>query len=137
MSARRRWRRAFLDANVLFSAAWRADSGLVRLREVPETRLITSHYAVEEARRNLPEESRPRLGEWLELVETVGDVVTGVMSEGMGLPSKDRPILLSALAANATHLLTGDRAHFGPWFDRTVQGLWIGSPATFLSLSDR
>jgi predicted nucleic acid-binding protein len=43
----------FLDANVLFSAAYRPDAGLVRLWHVAGVELISSDYAVQEARRNL------------------------------------------------------------------------------------
>lgn len=45
--------RLFLDANILFSAAYRPDAGLRRLWEVPNVELVTSAYAGEEARRNL------------------------------------------------------------------------------------
>ena len=45
--------RVFLDANVLFSAAWRADSGLTRLWEIESIHLVTSPYAADEAERNL------------------------------------------------------------------------------------
>jgi hypothetical protein len=34
--------RLFLDANVLFSAAYRADSGLLRLWDLPDTELVLS-----------------------------------------------------------------------------------------------
>ncbi len=45
--------RLFLDANVLFSAAYRERSGLLKLWGVPEAQVITSRYAAAEARRNL------------------------------------------------------------------------------------
>ena len=47
--------RVFLDANILFSAAYRRESGLKQLWRISETQLLTSGYAVEEARRNLDE----------------------------------------------------------------------------------
>jgi predicted nucleic acid-binding protein len=54
--------RVFLDANVLFSAAWLEDSGLARLWRVPGATLITSRYAWAEAERNLEtDEQRSRL----------------------------------------------------------------------------
>lgn len=125
--------RAFLDANVLFSLAWRPDGGLRRLREVPDIELITSRYALLEARRNLPDGALPALDEWLRGVDLVPDVMEGALPTGVVLPEKDRPILLSALAANASHLITGDRAHFGAYFRRRFEGLWIGPPAAFLA----
>ena len=56
--------RVFLDANVLFSAAYRADAGLRQLWNIPRIFLCTSRYALGEANINLPEErQRVRLGE--------------------------------------------------------------------------
>ncbi len=45
--------RLFLDANVLFSAAYRDDAGVQRLWSAPNSELVTSDYAIEEAIRNL------------------------------------------------------------------------------------
>ena len=46
----------FLDANVLFSAAYRPGAGLLALWKLKNVRLCTSHYALEEARLNLSDE---------------------------------------------------------------------------------
>ena len=46
----------FLDANILFSASYRNQSGLLKLWEIKSVNLISSVYAVEEARRNLDTE---------------------------------------------------------------------------------
>ena len=48
--------RIFLDANVLFSAAYLQDSELRRLWRLKGVELLSSSYAVEEARRNLSED---------------------------------------------------------------------------------
>jgi hypothetical protein len=45
--------RLFLDANVLFAAAWRPKAALARLWELGDAELLSSDYAIEEARRNL------------------------------------------------------------------------------------
>ncbi len=61
--------RVFLDANVLFSAAYREGAGLVALWERPDVQLLTSGYAAEEARRNLDTtDRRSRLEHLLEAV---------------------------------------------------------------------
>jgi hypothetical protein len=39
------------------------------------------------------------------------------------LPPKDVPILLAAIAARCTHLLTGDRKHFGQYFGKSIHGV--------------
>jgi hypothetical protein len=45
--------RPFLDANVLFAAAYRDGAVVQRLWDLPNVELVTSAYAIEEARRNL------------------------------------------------------------------------------------
>jgi uncharacterized protein len=45
--------RVFLDANVLLAAAWRSEAALKRLWGLDHAELLSSHYAVDEARRNL------------------------------------------------------------------------------------
>ena len=52
----------FLDANILFSAAYRKKSGLLKLWNPENTKLITSAYALDEASRNLEtKEQKERL----------------------------------------------------------------------------
>jgi len=45
--------RVFLDANVLFAAAWRPKAALQRLWDLDDAELLSSGYASDEARRNL------------------------------------------------------------------------------------
>lgn len=123
--------RVFLDANVLFSAAYRPDAGVARLWKLKNVELMTSVYAAEEARVNLNEEAQHRrLAVLLESVR----IVTGVSSlpPGINLPEKDQPILQAALHARATHLLTGDKRHFGQYFGRRVRGVLVLPPADYL-----
>lgn len=126
--------RVFLDANVLFSAAWRADSALTRLWEDPGRRiLVTSTYAVAEAERNLPDtERRARLEALLARTEVVADPGDASLPADIALPENDRPILAAAIAARCTHLLTGDRANFGPLIGTVVNGIRILRPAEYL-----
>lgn len=125
-------RRVFLDANVLFSAAHRRDSGLRRLWDLPETRLLTSAYAAEEARRNLDLlEQRMRLDALLDGMLLVPEW-TVPLPEGIGLPEKDQPILKAALGANATHLVIGDVKDFGRYFGRRLLGILIVLPVDLI-----
>lgn len=124
--------RVFLDANVLFSAAWRESAGLLRLWDMKEAKLIASRYAAEEARRNLENDGqRSLLLQLLNSVEIVADCMTGVLPEDIVLPEKDRPIMLSAINAHASHLLTGGRRHFGMLYGRTVSGVLVLRPADY------
>jgi hypothetical protein len=50
--------RLFLDANVLFSAAYRPNAGLLCFWKLKHAILCSSRYALEEARINLSEESQ-------------------------------------------------------------------------------
>lgn len=127
--------RVFLDANVLFSAAYRSGSGLERLWTLNGgVILLSSPYAVEEARRNLDDaQGRQRLEHLVAELEIVPDVALGEMPHGVELSHKDQPILLAAIAAGATHLLTGDRAHFGDYFGRRIAGVLIERPGDYLA----
>jgi uncharacterized protein len=95
---------------------------------------ITSAYAVEEARRNLPESGqRLRLGVLLEgVILTPDAVLPPELADSLPLPEKDRPILASALVGGATHLVTGDVRHFGVLFGTDVHGVRILPPARYL-----
>lgn len=124
--------RLFLDANVLFSAAYRSSSGLLRFWKLKNVALCSSRYALAEARTNLEEDSQRRrlvrLARRLELF----DAIPGELSFRIELPEKDVPILLAAVEARATHLITGDLRHFGPHFGKRVAGILILSPADYL-----
>jgi hypothetical protein len=52
--------RLFLDANILFSAAYRPDAGLAQFWKLKNAILCSSHYALEEARMNLAENAQRR-----------------------------------------------------------------------------
>jgi uncharacterized protein len=126
-------RRVFLDADVLFSAAYREGAGLLALWDVPGLRLLTSGYAAEEARRNLDSpERRLRLESLLESVEVVPEAPNQPLPPGVRLPENDQPILRAALAYRATDLLTGDLRDFGHLLDGTVAGIQIQTPGAFL-----
>jgi uncharacterized protein len=123
--------RLFLDANVLFSAAYKVDSrirGLWRLRDVA---LYSSRYAFEEAWFNLEEETqRARLSALSEKVKLLQECERR-RPLGVDLPEKDAPILLAAIEARADYLLTGDFRHFGPFLGKKIEGVTIILPAEY------
>ena len=125
--------RLFLDANILFSAAYRLQAGLRRLWELGDVDLVTSSYALEEARVNLQEPmQRERLEQLAHTMRITASFVNRPLPEGVTLPDKDRPILLAAIDAQATHLLTGDFRDFGPYYGHVVEGVLILPPADYL-----
>ena len=130
--------RVFLDANVLFSAAYKAGSNLFRLWKLSTVELVTSAYAVEEVRCNLRDEAqRRRLDGFLDSVQVVGEVREDGLPTPVDLPEKDRPILLGARRAGATFLLTGDKRHFERYFGREVAGVVVLTPGEFLERQSR
>lgn len=126
--------RLFLDANVIFSAAYRSTSGLQELWRLPGVMLLSSEYAIEEARRNLLVDDPKRkagLRELLKGIEVVAEASPGARIE-LKLDQKDVPILLAAIHAGATHLLTGDKRHFGSYFGRRIRGVLVQLPGDYL-----
>ena len=96
--------------------------------------LCTGHYALEEARTNLTEDAqRHRLDQLSKNLEFF-DSVARDLTRGVTLPEKDIPILLAAIEARSTHLITGDLRHFGPYFGKTLAGILVLSPADYLRL---
>ena len=127
--------RVFLDANVLFSAAY-GSPGLVGLWTAARDgrcELVASEYVIEEARRNLGDTAqRAALDSLLSAVRLVAEGPADTPCP-LSLPDKDRPVWLAAVAAGATHLLTGDMRHFGSHFGKKVQGVHILRPASYLA----
>jgi predicted nucleic acid-binding protein len=125
--------RVFLDANVLFSAAYSPDSALLRLWQVRDAELITSAYAVHEVMANMAgDQMQGRLGEPLSAVQIVPEAPHVALPAAIGLPAADRPILQAAIAVGAAYLLTGDKAHFGRYYRRALHGVRVLPPAEYL-----
>jgi predicted nucleic acid-binding protein len=118
--------RVFLDANILFSAAWREGSGIGRLWEKQGVHLMTSPYALMEAERNIQRKkpaSVDRLSALTRAVEVSS--ATKALSQDYGLPAKDLPILEAAAGCGCTVLLTGDITHFGHLIGTMPDGVQI------------
>jgi predicted nucleic acid-binding protein len=130
--------RVFLDASVLFSAAYVDRGHSSRLLDIARKggcMLLASAYALAEARRNLGAKAPAalaRLEELVPLVEIALDPPPDLVAqaEAQGLPAKDAPILAAAIATGAGLLVTGDRRHFGALLGRTPDGVRV------LSLED-
>ena len=124
--------RLFLDANILFAAAWQ--EGRARALFILGARgacvLLTSPHALLEARRNLQAkrpEALPVLDSLLRWVTVVPEAGPGQVQAALdwGLPLKDAPILAAAWEAGATALVTGDRQHFGHLLGKQPEGLRV------------
>lgn len=124
--------RLFLDANVLFSAAYRPGAGLLQLWRLKDVVLCSSRYALEEARINLVDADQLTRLESLSAPLHWIDAGRRELPRGISLPGKDTPIVLAAIAARATHLLTGDVKHFGAYFGKRIEGVAIMLPGEYL-----
>jgi predicted nucleic acid-binding protein len=129
----------FLDANVLFTAAHNQSGKaalVLELGTLGHWRMVTSTLAVEEASRNLTSKF-PSAVSRLEILLRDMTVLPSVSGRDcpIDLPAKDRPIFLTALRYGATHLLTGDMRHFGPFMNDASQtaGIRITTVAAFLA----
>jgi len=127
--------RLFLDANVLFSAAYTQGSRLLELWSLDDAELVTSLLALEEARRNLSAHNPDGVTVLNELTPKMTTVVgtrMGELPEGVELADKDIPILLAAMDSGCSHFLTGDKQHFGPLYGRSIGGVLIQTPSQYL-----
>ncbi len=133
--------RVFLDANVLFSAAYSRNSRLRELWRRKNVTLLASSYAVAEARRNLNDQHKAELEKLLKIILVVPTVQISPLNplppEAVTLNDKDAPILLDAISARATHLLTGDFTHFGPYYGKILGGVRILPPAEYLGVKHK
>jgi predicted nucleic acid-binding protein len=128
--------RLFLDTSVLIAAcasATGASREIFRVARFNGWVLVTSHYAVEETLRNLPEFPIAASAEWVRLrspLSVKDDVLT--LDRPVVFPvRKDRPILFSALAW-ADALLTLDRADFQGLLGSSFYGMPILRPGEFI-----
>lgn len=134
--------RVFLDANVLFSAAYR-ETGSVRaffaLALAGACTLESSAYAVDEARRNIRAKHPERVADLEFLVSQLtlcGEPTPATLSwvTSHHLPAKDAPILAAALDARCHLLVTGDRTHFGKLFGKRIRGTVVVLPVDAVEL---
>ncbi len=97
--------------------------------EAAEVTLITSDYAAQEATLNLCDSAqRDGFNGLLSAMHIVATPSSRRLPHGFALPDKDVPIFLAAREALATHLLTGDKQHFGRYFGRKVAGVLLVPP---------
>ena len=136
-------KRLFLDANVLFTAAHNPEGKaalLFRLGQLELVQLLSSAYAIEEARRNLARKFPACLDRFEALVGGLGSVAERLPGAGLdpaspaGLPEKDWPIYRAAHACQADALITGDLRDFGPLMNAPERcgGLLIQTVADWL-----
>ncbi len=136
-------RRVFLDANVLFSAAY-AEGGAVRplfdvVKKRGDTALIATEYVVREARRNLERKAPSRVSELEELLENVAIVeepparLVAELAPLVPDPG-DAPVLAGAVSGKANLLVTGNERDFRELYGTEVRGVLVLRPRDALDL---
>jgi uncharacterized protein len=122
--------RVFLDANILFSASLDA-SRLAEFIELLQfhAECLYSAYAFDEAKRNLNHKFPSRVPALEKMIRSMTQVPDAQGLVGIKIRGKDEPILTTAIAAQATHLLTGDKRDFGTHFGQTIHGTKVVTPA--------
>lgn len=131
--------RLFLDATVLFTGAHNPDGKaalVLALGHEGFWQLVTSAYAVEEARRNLGRKVPDRmetLETWLPRIRIATDPRS--VPCPAGLSEKDWPIYRAAIGCRAHILLTGDIKDFGFLMNDPTKtsGLLIQTVSDFLA----
>ena len=123
----------FLDANVLFSAAY-SPVGNARLlmaaaSERGFTMLVTDHV-LGEAGRNLARRavhalaSLEALESWVHVVPAAS-MATEAAVRTLGIVLKDAPVLAAAIDCKADMFVTGDVRHFGHLYGPAVRGVRV------------
>jgi predicted nucleic acid-binding protein len=135
----------FLDANVIFTAAYSAQGmsrGLFRLAAAGKCSLCTSAFAHEEAVRNLHKKAPEKLADLTTLMQQV-DILTEphprwvIRAERLPLTGKDAPVLAAALQGKVDIFFTDDRRDFGHLFGQVLDGVKILTPAAALEAVSR
>ena len=130
--------RLFLDTSVLLSASGSAKGAsrfIVAEAVAQGWDLVSSDYCAEETQRNLPKIGRTAATVWkAEIAPRVRLIRASLaLDKPLLFPkAKDRPVVITALAARADWLLTLDVADFHGKLGREVYGLRLATPGEFL-----
>lgn len=130
----------FLDANILFTAAYSekgVSRSLFQLADAGLCNLVTSAYAADEAGRNLAVKAPGAIATFEILrkkVEIVREPALATVTRMAKLPmvDKDAPVMAAAVEAKADVLVTGDRRDFGHLYNKVVEGVLVLTPVDAL-----
>jgi uncharacterized protein len=131
--------RVLLDANVLFTAAHNPRGKaafIIELGVAGHFPLFTCDVAHDEAERNLAAKypgAMPLLKSLMSQINMTASDFSAPFPKG--LAGNDAVIFQAAMACRATHLLTGDIRHFGPFMNRpdVTGAVIIQTAAEFLA----
>jgi len=129
--------RLFLDSSVLLSAAGSEKSLSCLIMTIAnewEWDLVTAFYCRDETNRNIGKFPPKAAIKWKALQDDLSFTPNALTSSRPLLltASKDKPVLISALAAKCDVLLTLDTGDFGILIDTKVYGMLVTTPRSFL-----
>jgi hypothetical protein len=128
----------FLDTSVLLAAAGSgrgASRFLITEAVARGWMLVSADYCAEEARRNLPKLGVSAATAWRRTVFPALEItaVRLALDKPLVFPkAKDRPVVITALAAQSEWLLTLDETDFHGNLGREIYGMRIATPGEFL-----
>ena len=129
----------FLDTSVLLAASGSATGAarfVCRTGAGQRWTLLTSGYCLQETLRNLPKIGPDAAATWESEIHPVLQLVPDALAMGeraLVFPkAKDRPVVITALAAEAAVLLTLDRTDFHGALGQEIYGMRVQTPADFL-----
>ncbi len=127
----------FLDSSVLLSACGSTRSLSRLITEIADERgwnLVSASYCRAETQKNLGKLGTEAILRWPVLEASVEWVPNALTSRKPLLltASKDKPVLISALAATCDLLLTLDKSDFEILLGTTVYGMLVSTPRDFL-----
>ena len=133
--------RIFLDSSVLIAASLSEEGGshwITRRGAMVGWQLITAEYCITEVEKNLPRLSELEQLRWVQRVRPRIEAVETHLALDRPLvfsASKDRPVIISALAAHCDVLVTLDQHDFARWLGSEIYGLRIMRPAMLVELA--
>jgi predicted nucleic acid-binding protein len=130
----------FLDTSVLLAASGSATGAarfICRIGPRQGWTLLNSGSCLQETLRNLPKIGPAAAATWETEIQPVLILVPDVLPMGeralVFSKAKDRPVVITALAAEAAVLLTLDRTDFHGELGQEIYGMRIRTPADFLT----
>ena len=130
--------RLFFDTSALLSAAGStkgASRFVITESNGRNWELVTADYCMEEVRRNLTKLATSASRVWRHVISPALEVtqVRLALDRPLVFPkAKDRPVVISALAARCGWLLTLDQTDFHGNLGREIYGMRVATPGEFL-----
>jgi predicted nucleic acid-binding protein len=130
--------RLFLDTSVLLAASGTGQGAsryLIRQANEQNWVLVSTDYCADEARRNLAKVGHSAAAAWRSVVSPAVEFtdVRVALDRPLVFPkAKDRPVVISALAAQCEWLLTLDEKDFQGNLGHQIYGMAISTPGKFL-----